>query len=141
MGGAVPVARLLIVTGFFIPAVGLNLPEDLDDAYAALACFAQCALPAADRRIYSMTFAHDGEEWTATVGEQLGGTRTRRRSVGGPGVDRTEPLHDRAAVVAVFAGSPYMVVTDARPLTPTMSHWVNPFMATNDPLRLEYFAS
>lgn len=32
-------------------------------------------------------------------------------------------------VLAIFPGSLYLVVTDARPLTPKASNWENPFMA------------
>jgi hypothetical protein len=91
-----------------------------------------------DRRIYSIHFNHDGEEWIATVGEQLRGTRTRTRRRGGRNVDVTNELRDPATVLAIFSGTPFFVVTNARPITGLVSAWVNPFMA-GQPNSVSYF--
>jgi hypothetical protein len=58
------------VPEFFVPKAE---PDEQESVYAALAEFAQRRVPPATDRIYSITFGHDGVEWTATVGERLKG--------------------------------------------------------------------
>src|SRR5260370_20299853 len=90
------------------------------------------------RRIYSITFRGDGEEWTATVGEQLHGhtianprARAKKRQV-------ERPLSDAATVRAIFAGASdfdsYIVVTDAGINPDVLSIFVNPFLAGSGPI-------
>ena len=69
-----------------------------------------------------MTFRHNGEEWTATVGERLVGRRWK--AVGRPRIERVQHLSDPARVLAIFAGHPFAVVLDG-----TRSAWNNPFYA------------
>ncbi len=120
---------------FFVPHAE---PESAEKIYADLARFARCVVPPAGRRIASIQFRHDGEDWTATVGAQLTGVRveTKRRKAGKVTV-RT-PLSDAAVVLAIFEGHPYIVVTDSRPLGDKSSHWVNPFLA-GQPTAVTYF--
>jgi len=120
---------------FFIPHAE---PDASEKALAELAQFAGCAVPPAGKRIASIRFRHDGDDWVATVGKPLSGERveTKRRKTGKVTV-RT-PLFDGAEVLAVFAGVPYRVVTDARPLTGKSSRWVNPFLA-GEPTSITYF--
>ena len=95
------------------------------------------SVPDVTKRIYSIRYTHDGAEWTATVGEELRGTRTRKRPRKEQVVEVTEQLSDPATVLAIFAGSPYMVTTNAR-LAGARSAWENPFM-TGQPNSITYF--
>jgi hypothetical protein len=108
---------------FFVPAA---TPEGQEFVFVELARLAAQAVPQPSERIYSITYDHDGEEWTATVGESLRGVRrNRRRSKGS--LDREIPLADAALVLAIFPGTPYVVVTDSRPVGRVRSE--NPFIA------------
>ena len=61
---------------FFVPAA---TPDNQESVYAELARLSRCAVPPVERRIYSITYTHDGEEWTATVGavKRLGSPRLK----------------------------------------------------------------
>ena len=121
---------------FFIPDVDEGADEEVYEGLAKL-CGRKPAEPG--KRIESIAFTHDGEEWIATVGTELRGTRTtsRRRKAGV--VDVTERLSDGASVLAIFAGTPYIVVTNKG--TPGVrSHWENPFYA-GQPSAVRYFAT
>ena len=52
-------------------------------------------------------------------------------------LERTEELASRTRVLAIYPGSPYVVVTDAQPITGAPSEWANPF--TVQPDRVTYF--
>lgn len=111
---------------FFVPDAN---PEEAESVYKGFARWCGVDVAPADRRVASIAFTHDGAEWTATVGEQLRGSITKRRRRKAGTVDVTMPLSDPATVLAIFAGKPYLVVTNARPLSDLVSGWVNPFMA------------
>jgi hypothetical protein len=120
---------------FFLPTFG---PSEQEAAYAELARWAGRSLPTGPR-IYSITYTHDGEEWIATVGEQLRGhtiadprARAKMRRF-------SRPVGDAATVLAIFPGEPYMVVTDNRLNPNVRSKWENPFMAGR-PRSVTYFA-
>lgn len=116
---------------FFLPAIPGIAAPDAEAEYARLAKACGSPVPPIGQRIYSVSYVHDGERWTATVGERLKGTRhkiIRHRKT----KTKTEydiPLHDCAVVVAIFPGVPYRVVTDSC-LTNGggPSHWENPFL-------------
>jgi hypothetical protein len=78
------------------------------------------------------------EEWTATVGRLLTGTKTvrwkGRRITWRPGVRLFSPQ----LVIAIFDGNPAMVVTDCWPYGTSRSERANPFRA-GVPIRVEYF--
>jgi hypothetical protein len=112
--------------GFFVPDVP---PENQEAVYAELAKLSRSAVPSVERRIYSITYRHDGEDWTATVGENLKGVRYRTVRVKGQKVERMERLSDPAIVLAIFTGHPYFVVTNHRLAGNVGSRWENPFMA------------
>jgi hypothetical protein len=101
--------------------------------YTALAELCGVPVPELGKRIESITFRHDGEDWTATVGQRLSRTRTERKRRQGRMRDITTRLSDSATVQAIFAGIPYMVVTDAKPLGKVSSAWVNPLFAGEHP--------
>jgi hypothetical protein len=122
---------------FFVPEAE---PDESDSAYAELATLAQRKVPPMMDRIYSITFAHDGTEWTATVGERLKGhtiadprARAKMRRI-------ERPRSDSATVLAIFAGSPYMVVTDGGAIAGGRTAWENPFMAGH-PTSVTFFRS
>jgi len=111
------------VPPFFVPTA---LPEKQEEVYADFAQWCRRAVPPQGKRIYSITYYHDGDEWTATVGETLKGTRQRTSRLGSVSQAR---LRDPATVLAIFPGDPYLVVTDSRFSPGVVSRWGNPFMA------------
>lgn len=121
---------------FFIPDVP---SEKLEEVYAAYAQMCYQDTPALGRRIYSITFAHDGTVWTATVGEPLRGTKTTTHRSKGQQHERRTEVSDPAIVLAIFPGTPYLVVTNHWRNAPVGSGWVNPFMA-GQPRDVGYFA-
>lgn len=122
---------------FFVP---LAQPAEYEELFMELARFAGHPVPELAQRIYSITFIHDGEEWTATVGERLRGhtianprARAKNRRV-------SRPASDSATVEAIFAGNSYIVVTDSRLAPRIQSRWGNPFMAGR-PGSVTYFGA
>ncbi len=113
------------MTAFFVPNARDGKDEEL---YASLAKTASRSPLPQGERIQSISWTHDGEEWVATVGEQLRGTKTQMRTRQKKRVSVTGRLSDPATVLAIFPGSPYMVVTNSG-LDPVRSRWANPFMA------------
>jgi hypothetical protein len=121
---------------FFVPAA---TSENQESVYAGLAKMAQTSLPPVSNRIYSITYTHDGEVWTATVGEKLKGVGYKTSRVKGKKLERVLRLSDPAVVLAIFPGNPYMVVTNHRIAVDVGSRWVNPFMA-GVPDEVTYFS-
>ena len=121
---------------FFLPTVK---PEKQEAMYAELARICQSAMPIWTKRIYSLRFLHNGEEWTATVGRSLAGVRYRSVRRRGQRVDLRDSLSDPATVLAIFEGSPYMVATDHGLLRNVGSEWASPFMA-GQPEGITYFS-
>ena len=107
---------------------------DAPGAHAQLAAFCSVPVPRPSERVYSITFRHSREEWTATVRRLLTGTKTwitwRK-----PGVTLASPQ----LVIAIFDRNPAMVVTDCWPFGTSRSEWANPFKA-GVTIRVEYFA-
>jgi hypothetical protein len=118
------------MTAFFLPRAGDD--EQAERLYDALAEFAGCEPAPADRRVHAIRFSHDGARWIARVGEELGGRRTTQQLRRGELIERTEQLSSSARVLAIYPGSPYVVVTDAQPITGAPSEWANPFFAEPD---------
>jgi len=120
---------------FFVPEVANA--DKYEEVFEALAGLYGFKPPPADRRIYSITFVHDGEEWTATVGERMHGIRLPNRRSRSKRPTTPQPLFDQAVVMAIFPGVdqfPHKVLTNgAQP-----SKWANPFMAQAK--SLTYFA-
>jgi hypothetical protein len=116
---------------FFVPGAAEEGAEDLYAALAARgAAFMGRSLQIPERRVESITWTHDGEQWTATVGSQLSGTSRRQQTRRGERVMFTEQLSDAATVLAIFPGvDTYLVVTDGAPIGAARSRWANPFMA------------
>ncbi|MGY1590796.1 hypothetical protein ACI79D_02350 [Geodermatophilus sp. SYSU D00708] len=123
------------MAAFFLPRAGDD--EQAERLYDALAEFAGCESAPADRRVHSIVFTSDGAEWVAEVGEELRGRRTTRQLRRGELVERTEDLSSASRVLAVYPGTPFVVVTDAQPITGAPSEWANPFPAQPD--RVTYF--
>ena len=57
---------------FFVPVA---TSDNQESVYAEFAKMCRVPAPPMLERIYSITYTHDGEEWTATVGKQLQGIR------------------------------------------------------------------
>jgi hypothetical protein len=121
---------------FFVPGVA---PDKAEEVFEALAKFAGSNVPQLDERVYLIEFIHDGERWTAEVGQRLHGKRIpnvgRKRQRKSAGY-----VSDPAKVLAIFASVPWLVVIDTPPLGTSRSAWHNPLMAGNDPTRVEYFS-
>lgn len=112
---------------FFVPAATSS--EQAESVYADLAVLCHKSVPSMERRIYSITYTHNGEEWTATVGERLSGTKYRTTGSGSKRREVATLVSDPAIVLAIFPGEPYFVVTNHRLAGNIRSAWENPFMA------------
>jgi hypothetical protein len=123
------------MVAFFLPRASDD--EQAERLYDALAEFAGCEPAPAGRRVHSIAFPHDGAEWVAEVGEELHGRRTTQQLRRGELIERTEHLSSSSRVLAVYPGTPFVVVTDAQPITGASSEWANPFTAQPD--RVTYF--
>lgn len=124
---------------FFVPTSAIDTPIDEEALYTGLA--ARCGLRplSPDQRIYSVRYVHDGEEWTATVGETLHGIRRRTRGRGRQKTEYTVPVSDAAVVLAIFPGVPYIVMTNKGLKEGVYSAWENPFYA-GQPKAVTYFS-
>lgn len=96
---------------FFLPVTS---EAEYEQRYAELARFAGASVPVPQARLWSVQWEHNGELWGATVGELLVRVRPTPR------------VQDSAAVMAIFPGNPYLIVTSAHPLTSLRSDWHNP---------------
>ncbi len=122
------------MTAFFLPRAADD--EQAERLYEALAEFAGCEPAPPGQRVRAIDFTHDGARWTAAVGEELRGERTTQRLRRGELIERTEVLTSPTRVLAVYPGTPHVVVTDAQPITGVVSEWANPFTATPDRVTL-----
>jgi hypothetical protein len=123
------------MAAFFLPRA--SDAEQAERLYDALAEFAGCEPAPAGRRVHAIVFPHDGARWVAEVGEELTGRRTTQQLRRGELIERTEHLSSSSRVLAVYPGTPFVVVTDAQPITGTPSEWANPFHAQPD--QVTYF--
>lgn len=115
---------------FFLPRASDD--EQAERLYDALADFAGCAPAPAGERVQAIAFTADGARWVASVGEELRGRRTTPQLRRGEPLERTEELVSGTRVLAIYPGSPYVVVTDAQPITGAPSEWANPFPTEPD---------
>jgi hypothetical protein len=132
---------------FFLPPIAHYDASEQDAAYVLIA--EKCGRPVPAQRVYSITFRHHSEYWTATVGEKLTGSKTQQV---GPtdttdktgktdnSTEQTTRLDDPATVVAIFPGTPYLVVTDSGIISGGRTNWENPFYAPA-PTSVTYFSS
>ena len=118
------------MTAFFLPRATDD--EQAERLYEALAEFAGCEPAPPGQRVRSIRFTQDGAQWTAEVGEELRGERTTQQLRRGDLIERTETLTSPTRVLAVYPGTPFVVVTDASPITGASSEWANPFTAVPD---------
>lgn len=115
---------------FFVPDAA---PGEYETIYARAAESCGCAVPPLGQRVYSITWIHSGEEWTATVGECLSGVRHKKAARGKKA--SVVNLGDPAKVQMIFRGDQtYRVVTNWA----YGSRWVNPFL-TGVPLSVILF--
>lgn len=110
---------------FFVPGLPAEVQEEV---YADFARRCQRPVPDPGERVYSITYVHDREEWTATVGERLHGIRRQstgsRRRRSPISIEQVQGLNDPATVLAIFQGNPFVVFTNAGGVR---SAWENPF--------------
>jgi len=111
---------------FFVP----DIPDGVEQSvwFRDLAAIAQQAVPPENERVYSITYTHNGEEWTSTVGETSRGMLRRTKGRGATKREVVDRLSDAATVLAIFPGNPYYVVTDKNIVRQVRSDWANPFM-------------
>jgi hypothetical protein len=121
---------------FFVPGTDSETAEAVYAEHARM-CGRSIAPPG--KRIFSIVFTSNNEEWTATVGEPLTGVFRRVTQVGAKKLELVQKLDDPAIVLSIFSGDPYRVLTNDLPHAPVRSTWDNPFMAT--PTAVTYFAS
>jgi hypothetical protein len=111
---------------FFLPAA---TPETQESIFVEFARLADRPVPATGERVYSITYTHNGEIWTSTVGESSRGFRRKTMGKGRDQQEREIPLADPALTLAIFPGNPYVVVTDhGIGGHHRGSDWANPFM-------------
>ncbi|WP_369137469.1 hypothetical protein [Modestobacter versicolor] len=122
------------MVAFFLPRASDD--EQAERLYEALAEFAGCEPAPPGARVAAISFTQDGARWTATVGEELTGVRTTQQLRRGELLERTEALSSASRVLAVYPGTPFVVVTDAQPITGTPSEWANPFLVQPDEVTL-----
>ena len=123
---------------FFVPA---STPETQESLYASFAKSCKREVPAPGERIFSIAFSQYGENWEATVGQPLQGSKnvTRRRILGRKVVRRSW-LSDPAVVLAIFPGIPLLVMTNQGLAGNVGSSWANPF-PVGAPQSITYFAN
>ena len=122
------------MTAFFFPRA--DDAEQAERLYDALAEFAGAEPAPAGGRVHAIEFTSDGARWVAEVGEELRGRRTTQQLRRGELIERTEQLSASTRVLAIYPGTPYVVVTDAQPITGAPSEWANPFTAAPDAVTL-----
>jgi hypothetical protein len=125
------------MVAFFLPRASDD--EQAERLYEALAEFAGCEPAPPGRRVRSIGFTQEGAAWVAEVGEELSGRRTTQQLRRGEVIERTEHLSSSTRVLAVYPGTPFVVVTDAQPITGTPSEWANPFQV--QPEEVTYFTA
>src|ERR1700682_8666 len=100
-----------------ISFVVAKAPDTQEPDYREISGQVLCSGPILDRRIYSISFKHNGSRWNATVGQPMTGSRPilRGRKQESDGFKR---LSDTAIVRSIFAphssytNGPFVVVTD-----------------------------
>jgi hypothetical protein len=114
---------------FFVPGC---TPEEQETAFAAMAKGLPDTMPVPEpgKRIYAISFRHDGDVWYATVGESMRGRRPVWK--GRNKTETTISIEDSAIVVAIFAASRNnlcWVYHDGGLGSRQRSKWACPFMA------------
>ena len=122
---------------FFVP---FATPEIQESVYVSFANWCHVSVPPLEKRIYSIEFWHDGEIWTATVGESLHGVKTESSVIRrGKKIERTVSVSDPATVLAIFPGNSYtVVILQGVGENNVGSKWANPFLA-GSPKAIKYF--
>ncbi len=115
------------MAAFFLPRASDDVQAER--LYDALAEFAGCEPAPPGQRVQSIAFTQDGAQWVAEVGAELSGRRTTQQLRRGELLERTETLPSSTRVLAIYPGTPFVVVTEAQPITGTPSEWANPFLA------------
>ncbi len=107
------------MAAFFLPRASDD--DQAERLYDALAEFAGCDPAAPGQRVQSIEFSQDDARWVAEVGKELSAQRRTQRLRRGELLEHTEQLTSTARVLAIYPGTPFMVVTDAQPITGTPS--------------------
>lgn len=93
----------------------------------------QLSVPELSERYYSVTWKHNKETWTATVGERLKGERYIDESL------RKENLSDQATILAIYPyGDAFIVVTTKQYVSDVNSEW-NGIITTERPIKIVKF--
>lgn len=108
---------------FFVPDVPADRQEQV---YAHMAANGGGGIPPHADRIYSITFGHDGIEWTATVGHPMRGVQGTTKKVRGEKRWVETPVSDSTVIAAIFPGHPFVIFH-----TGGRSAWANPFYSSD----------
>jgi len=138
------------MTKFFVPGAadaglpGAGLPDANEAAYRRLAELAGAVPATPGRRIRQVAFKVGRESWTAEVGRKTAGTRPEHRRRKGEFTTTTRTLSGHATVLAIFEGTPFVIVTDEQraasdPPASESSPSTNPILI-GKPSRVAYFA-
>jgi hypothetical protein len=101
------------MTAFFVPgSADAGQPGADEAAYRRLAEIAGAVPAEPGRRIRLVAYRVGRESWTAEVGRKLSGTRPEHRRRKGEFTTTTEKLSGSSTVLAIFAGTPFTIVTD-----------------------------
>lgn len=126
---------------FFVPNVS---EEEQESRYAEYAKICGRPLPEARKRVFGICYQHIDDDWVATVGERLTGTRYATNMFRGQFEPQKKALSDPALVLAIFPGAPgvpYTVVTDGGVNANSRSHWGFPYFFAHEPRRVRYFSA
>lgn len=123
---------------FFVP---FTTPYEGEAAFEELARMAGLAAPAQEEeRVFSIVFIHNGDVWSAKVGERLYGRRSYQSTFAGKPVDQVFEGSDAALVLAIFPGTPYVVVTDGGKAANAPTRWPK-VVAAGRPVVVKRFRS
>jgi hypothetical protein len=124
---------------FFVPGC---TPEEQETAFAAMANDLPDAMPVPEpgKRIYAISFQHDGDMWSAKVGESMKGRRPVWK--GRKKTETVVPIEDPAIVVAIYPAyrdNLFWLYHDGGLGSRQRSKWALPFMAGQAGI-LDYFS-
>jgi hypothetical protein len=123
---------------FFVPGC---TPEEQETAFAAMGNGLPNAMPVPEpgKRIYAISFRHDSDVWSATVGQTMRGRRPVWQ--GRKKTDTTVSIEDSAIVRAIYPthrDNLFWVYHDGGQDSRQRSKWALPFLAGEAAI-LDYF--
>lgn len=99
---------------FFLPNVER---EKQEEAYREMGQRAGAGAFDVAEAVYSISWRHDGVDWTATVGETLCGVETVELGRGRNKTFRDVPRRTDDTVLAIYPGDPFVIAHDSKSRT------------------------